>query len=198
MPRKGKLERQRERVRELLRADPSRSNRSIAAEVGCSHHTVGRTRELLPAVLPASDGPGSGPHPGSGNLIAPGPGNDRAVTHGAYSEARRRPLEDEHRERLRAEFPEARDDLINAAARRCAMIDLFSAWIAEHGPVRGRGDVVAAARELRMLLTDHERALAALDALRQPAPGAALAAELAKSRAAWERLEAEGVNDAVA
>jgi hypothetical protein len=164
-----KLERQRERVRELLRADPSRSSRSIAAEVGCSPHTVIRQRAPHVQAHEPNGTPATA-RPGAANLIAPaGPGNDRAVTHGAYSEARRRPLEDLHRERLRAEFPNAvaspgGDDLVNAAARRLAMADLLSAWIDDAGPISARGgaaEVSAPTRELRSLMDAHERAVLA-------------------------------------
>jgi hypothetical protein len=166
---RGSLERKRERVRELLRADPSRSSRSIAAEVGCSPHTVIRQRELHVQVHDADCTPVAA-HPGSANLIEPaGPGNDRAVTHGAYSQARREPLEDLHRDRLRLAYPSAPDDLVNAAAKRAALVDLFSAWIAEVGVVhRGPGNlphVSDAARELRRLLNDLEAATERLIAL---------------------------------
>jgi hypothetical protein len=170
MASRRKLERQRERIVELLRADPERSSRSIAAELGCSHHTVTRLRGQ-PGQTPADDRPGNGQRPGSANLIPPaGPGNDRAVTHGAYSEARRAPLEDLHRERLRAEFPNALaspggDDLVNLAARRLAAADLLSAWIDDAGPIFARGgaaEVSAPAKELRVLMDGHERAILAL------------------------------------
>jgi hypothetical protein len=169
MASRRQLERQRERVRELLRADPERSSRSIAAEVGCSHHTVTRQREQ-PGQAPTVDSPGNGQHPGSANLMAPAErGNDRAVTHGAYSEARRAPLEDLHRDRLRAEFPNALaspggDDLVNLAARRLAAADLLAAWIDDAGPIFPRGgaaEVSAPAKELRVLMDGHERAILA-------------------------------------
>jgi hypothetical protein len=164
--RSGKLARQRQRIEALFVADPDRSARSIAAEVGCSPNTVLRLRNLHVQVNGADctvNGTAGTAHPGSTNLLPPaGPGNDRALQHGAYSAARREPLEAQHRDRLRLEFPSAPDDLINSAARRCAMLDLFSSWVADHGPVRGRGDVAPAAREMRLLLIDHERAYAAL------------------------------------
>ncbi|MCW3030959.1 MAG: hypothetical protein JWM66_1092 [Solirubrobacterales bacterium] len=43
MASRGKLERQRERIRALLDADPQRSSRSIALEIGCGVNTVIRT-----------------------------------------------------------------------------------------------------------------------------------------------------------
>jgi len=171
---RGRLERQRERVRELLRSDAARSNRSIAAELGCSHHTVARVREQMPGRAPQADGPGSGQHPGSENLMEPaGPGNLRASTHGAYSAARRAPLEEMHRDRLRLAYPSAPDDLINSAAKRLAMADLFSSWIADVGLIHNRGNlpvVSDAAKELRLLLRDHEAAVATLGELERPDP----------------------------
>jgi len=115
-------------------------------------------------------------HAGSANLMAPaGPGNDRAVTHGAYSAARRAPLEQHHRERLRRTYPIASDDLVNSAAKRAAMIDLFSAWIEDAGVVhaqRGLPTVSAPAIELRRLLNDHEAAMERLEeSAATPAPG---------------------------
>ncbi len=93
--------------------------------------------------------------------------------HGAYAAARRQPLEDEHRTRLAAQFPGAIDtpagqDLVNAAAKRAAMLDLFGAWLSDNGPIVMRGrtvEVTAPARELRHLLDAHERAVFQLAAL---------------------------------
>jgi hypothetical protein len=175
MPTKAsRLERQRQKIRELVDVDPTRSSTSIARELRCGVNTVIRTRERY--VPPsAANGTANGKataHPGMANLSPPPLGNDRAVQHGAYSAARRAPLEAQHRDRLRAEFPQAPDDLINAAARRCAMLDLFSAWVADNGPVRGRGDVAPAARETRLLLLDHERAFTALGELDRAGRGA--------------------------
>ena len=68
-----------------------------------------------------------------------------------------------HRDRLRLAYPSAPDDLIDSAAKRLAMADLFSAWIAEAGVVRrgpgGLPIVSDATRELRRLLNDHENAI---------------------------------------
>src|SRR5256885_14290553 len=104
MTRAGRLERQRERVRELLRADATRSNRSIAAELGCSHVTVGRVRGQLAGQDVHRDEPdrrAAANHRGSENLIEPaGPGNDRATKHGAYSEARVAPIREHFLEEL--------------------------------------------------------------------------------------------------
>jgi hypothetical protein len=166
--RAGKLERQRARIEALILADPNRSARSIATEVGCSPNTVLRLRNLHVQVNDdrcTVNGTGGAAHPGSENLLPPaGPGNDRAATHGAYSAARRAPLEDEHRERLRRLYPAEADDLVNLQAKRCALVDLYSSWLSEHGPVRGRGDVTPAGRELRLLLDSAERAGAAMEA----------------------------------
>jgi hypothetical protein len=92
------------------------------------------------------------------------------TTHGAYSRALREPVERQHRERLALEFPGAitaagGQDLLNSTAKRAAMLDLMSAWLADNGPVTGRGDVAAPARELRHLLDAHERAIVQLQGL---------------------------------
>jgi hypothetical protein len=169
----SRAERRRERIEALIRADPSRSNRSIAQEIGqCSHNTVARVRGGLPGPLTTGDGPAhavSGQnHPGAENLIEPaGPGNDRSLRHGAYSSARREPLERRHLEALRLAYPTASDALLNASAKRLSMIDLFSAWISDAGavhPVRGQPVVSDPARELRRLLNDHEHAIERLEA----------------------------------
>jgi hypothetical protein len=171
MASRGRLERQRARIRELSDADPSRSHRSIAAEIGCSHVTVGRVRGQVSGPLTTGDGPAnvvSGQNPGAANLIAPAEaGNDRATKHGAYSSARRQPLEDQHREALRRVYPTASDALLNASAKRLSMIELFSAWLEDSGvviPSKGEPKVQDAARELRLLLRDHEQAITVLEA----------------------------------
>jgi hypothetical protein len=164
----GKLERQRQRIRQLIEADPVRSATSIANEIGCSTHTVIRQRELHMQMHTADctvNGTARAAHAGSANLMPPAErGNGRALSHGGYSAARRAPLEDEHRERLRQLYPAEADDLVNLQAKRCALVDLYSSWLLEHGPVRGKGDVAPAARELRLLLDSAERAGAAMEA----------------------------------
>jgi len=88
------------------------------------------------------------------------------LQHGTYSEARRAPLEAEHREQLRAAYPDAPDGLINAAATRAAMISLLSAWNEDVGVIHAKGgtaEVSAAARELRLLLAQHEVAIVRLE-----------------------------------
>jgi hypothetical protein len=162
----SRAERLRERIEALMKADPGRSARSIAKEVHCSPNTVLRLRRLHVQVNGADgtvNGAAETEHRGSANLMAPAErGNDRAASHGAYSQKRREPLEAMHRERLRLAYPNAADDLVNSAAKRAAMIDLFSAWIEDVGaihPNRGLPLVSDPARELRRLLNDHEGAI---------------------------------------
>jgi hypothetical protein len=177
------LERQRELIRELLRADPNRSMRSIAREIGCGTSTVIRTRERYVSQDIYDGTPGTG-HPGAENLRPAGPGNLRASTHGAYSALRREPLEDVHRAALQERFPHAPDDLAIAMATRLAMVDLFRAWVDEHGPMVDKRKESPAARELRLLINDHERASLVLAEIERQAgaldPLAALAAHTAK------------------
>jgi hypothetical protein len=92
------------------------------------------------------------------------------ATHMAYVEAVRAPLEAQHRDRLQGTFPGASatpagDDLINASAKRLALLDRFSAFLDDKGPItarKGKADVEPAARELRLLLDAHERAVVQL------------------------------------
>jgi hypothetical protein len=93
-------------------------------------------------------------------------------THGAYTAARRQPLEDEHRARLALEFPTALtapggNDLLNTAAKRAAMVDLLSAWLTDWGPISStkRHEVSSATKTLARLLDSHERAIRELAAL---------------------------------
>jgi hypothetical protein len=118
------------------------------------------------------------------------------LEHGAYAESRRRPIEDEHRERLAAEFPRAiqmpgGNDLVNSAARRLAMADLMAAWISDVGPIYRRGnsaEVTSPARELRTLIDGHEKAVLALAEMERTShPAQALADALADGAEAWRR-----------
>ena len=126
-------------------------------------------------------------------------------THGAYARAMTRPLEDEHRERLRAEFPGAAatpggDDLINAASCRLAMLERFVGFVEDAGPLRsaaGRAEVQPAAREARVLLDAHERAITALAALdrEQGASSAMTAAQRALLKGRGELVDGDVVDD---
>jgi len=118
----------------------------------------------------------------------PGGGRERSLanlqrgrtTHGAFNAAMVAPLEEEHQQRLRAEFPGAAqtpggDDLINSCARRLAMLDRYSAFVSDSGPLRahgGRAEVQPAAREARVLLDAHERSIERLMALEREHGGA--------------------------
>jgi hypothetical protein len=126
-------------------------------------------------------------------------------THGAYARAMTRPLEDEHRERLRAEFPGAAatpggDDLINTASCRLAMLERFVGFVEDAGPLRsaaGRAEVQPAAREARVLLDAHERAISALAALEreQGASSAMTAAQRALLKGRGELVDGDVVDD---
>lgn len=171
MPATTRSERRRTRIEALIRADPARSNRSIAAQIGhCSHNTVARVRAGLRT---AENGPaGADRGPNHASLAPPPIGNHRAQRHGAYSAAVRAPLEDEHREQLRQTYPNAPDGYVNAAATRLSMIDLFGAWLRDRGAVhevRGLPVVSDPARELRRLLVDHEAAIARLEQIEHEA-----------------------------
>jgi len=125
-----------------------------------------------------------------------------ATKHGAYSAALRQPLEDQHRDRLRSAYAAAPDDLVNAQAKRAAIIDLLSAFIADHGVihrVKGRPDVTPAARELRLLLDASDRAATTLGALQReadkPNPNAILQEVLDEIAAEAARAANDGDRD---
>lgn len=136
----SKLERRRERIEALLRAGPSRSNRDIAREVGCSHMTVGRLRADLAGQLSTSNEPdtaANGQHPGSENLIAPaGEGNLRAGKHLAYSETRLAPLRVALEASLRDEFGVFIDARrLWLAADLLARVEAARSWLDDRGGV---------------------------------------------------------------
>ena len=139
------LTRQRERIREAILADSERSNRSIASEVGCSPHTVIRVRERH-VQLPAMNGTGATARPGGENLIEPaGPGNSRALTHGAHSEASIAPIRERHLTALRGQFAAVDERLLSVMAHRMAQYELLTDWLDRNGIVKGRGEVYGAA-----------------------------------------------------
>jgi hypothetical protein len=120
---------------------------------------------------------------------------DAGRKHHAYVDSVRAPLEAEHRTRLQATFPAAcatpeGDDLVNASAKRCALVDRFSAFLEDRGPIvarKGQAQVEPAARELRLLLDAHERAVVQLAALeREHGAGGRDAAMTALMRARGE------------
>jgi hypothetical protein len=176
-----RLERQRERIRELIVADPSRSSRSIALEVSCSTHTVIRQRELHvqdPAVIRTT----ATAHPGGENLMPPaGPGNSRAVTHGSHSEMVVAPVRERHLDTLRQRFPDEPDPVLWIAASRAARIEVLSEYLDANGLMK-RGEIRSAATELTKLETALEKQLAVLSerAKQRQSPGNDLAAVLAE------------------
>jgi len=159
------------RVEQILLADHAQADRAVARASAASHTlvaTIRRELETAGKIAPRTRQPEMEAQPNGGKLRRqpagePGP----AMTHGAYSAAKRAPLEAEHRDRLRRAYPHAPDDLVNSAAKRASMIDLFSAWIEDAGAVhavKGQPTVSDPARELRRLLNDHEGAIERLEA----------------------------------
>lgn len=135
------LERQRERIVELIEADPSRSARSIAMEVGCSTHTVIRQRDLR-VQSHGENGTGedvqscSRPNAGRLNLVSPaGPGNDRATKHGVDSEIRLAPLRVEGERWARGRWPWLDDARVALVADLMARTELARRWIEAQGTV---------------------------------------------------------------
>jgi hypothetical protein len=185
-----KLERQRQRIRDLIDDDPSRSNRSIAMEVGCSTHTVIRTRYRHVSLHTAVSTTNGTAHPGSENLLPPADaGNDRAMKHGAHSERQVAPRRARILEELRQRFTGVDDDLLRVQARRRAQIELVSTWLDEHGVIRGgkRGEIVPAAAFAERLAVSYERQHERLVELQREAqtvdPGEALRTHVAKLNA---------------
>lgn len=170
----------RDEVARLLVNDHEQSDRAVSRTTGVSHSTVAAVRaslELAGQIDRRPDQSGVAKQAESGpaaNLRRQTAGEPSPATrHGGYSEARKRPLEDEHRARLQAEFPRVcsqpgGDDLINTACARLAMLDLMAAFVGQAGPIGvrgGRPEVSAPARELRLLLAQHEDAIARLQEL---------------------------------
>jgi hypothetical protein len=153
------LERQRQRIRDALLASPNRSDRSIAAEIGCSHCTVARIRGLLADAdhLPEGGQADRPPHPGA--QVAPPPlGNARARTHGARSEDVLAPRREQHFVTLREYFPGEPEPMLRIAANRAARAEVLADWLDDRGLMHGRGgDLRAAAAELTRIETALER-----------------------------------------
>jgi hypothetical protein len=171
----GKLERQRQRIRELIEADPSRSATSIAVEIGCSTHTVVRQRKLHMQMHTADctvNGTAGTAHAGSSNLLPPAEhGNGRAVSHGAHSEVRIAPRRARILDELRQRFTGVDDDLLLVQAHRRAQLELLSDHLDVHGVVRGgkRGEVTPAAAFAERLASSYERQHERLVALQREA-----------------------------
>jgi len=140
---RGGLERQRQRIADVLRAEPQRSNRSIAAEIGCSHITVARVRGLLPGGdCPPESGQAT-PHPG--HQVEPAePGNVRALKHGCRSDRLLAPRAGELAAELRAVVlghQVADDTLIKLLALVLARVEAANKWVDERGLFRNdKGD----------------------------------------------------------
>jgi hypothetical protein len=186
------LQRQRDRIAELLRADPSRSLRSVAVEVGCSHTTVGR----LAGQLASENEPANvanGQHPGAANLIAPAStGNLRALKHGVDSERRLAPLRTRFEPGLRDEFPWLDARRLFLLADLLARVEAAREWLDERGGVvRNRaGDVFPVVDRLERWSARADTLLRELHAEKVQRehvdPQAALAAHLAELAAGRE------------
>jgi len=144
------------RIDAALKADPERTNQSVATECGCSWHTVQARRAELAREAAEQSVATRG---GVANLIEPaGVGNDRAAKHGAYREAVLEPVRARKHEQLRAMFPTVSDELLIVQAMRGAQLDVLWSWLSEHGLVRDRhGNISAAASLAAKLSTTYER-----------------------------------------
>jgi hypothetical protein len=198
--RPGHLKRQRERIAAALRADASRSSNSIAVEIGCSSHTVKRVRGHMQERTQGRAE--NGTHPGSENLLPREPGNDRAVTHGAHSEARIAPLRAVHLAALRDQFTAVDERLLSVQAERMAQYQLLTAWLDANGLVKDgasvttRGQVYSAATFAETLARSFEKQFDRLREIQAEAdavdPAVAMESVVAEIFAARENGEPDG------
>ena len=96
----------------------------MARELGVGQSTVVRDLEAV--------APERRPAPGA----AAGPGNQRAVKHGLYSERLLGPVRERHGRDLATRYPDLDPARRAGEAQRRAMIELASAWLDERGVVR--------------------------------------------------------------
>ncbi len=196
------LERQRAKIHAAIRADPARSSRSIAREIGCSTQTVLRQRGVLASA--SQDETNETPHPGA-QVTAPPLDNERAVTHGSRSEKLKRPIRERILADLKRQLPACNEQLLDSHAEVAAMITLLSGWTDTHGLIRDhkRGEVFNAADMLRRLITQYDKQHVVLLAMQREAdhvdPARALeeaVAEIVEARngdGAADRGDVDGV-----
>jgi hypothetical protein len=157
-PHEQRVARRRARVLELH--GRGESLRAIAERVGVGRSTVARD---LAVVVPESDGRPVPNHAG--------PDNERAVTHGVYSERRIGPVREEYARGLAASYPRIDPARRALQAQRLAQIDLASAWLDSRGTVvrDEKGQVFDVADKLARWWAAAERWFADADAeSRQP------------------------------
>lgn len=176
----------RQRIEAALHADPAQSNRSIGVELKVSHTTVSRIRNELLVAGHLADGyaPVNGHHP---NLIEPaGPGNARAVKHGAFSEQHVAPLRQARLAELQERFTGVPHTLLEQQAERLAQLELLRDFTDGRGVVRNprTGEVFAAASFAEKLRSaferQHDRLVEIAREMKQVDPQAALDAHLSE------------------
>lgn len=128
----------RELIRNMILADPQRSDRSIARGVGTTHPTVGSVRrELISAgMVDRATNQANLVKQAHGGKLARG--GQSATTHGCYSESRLAPLRAKHAAWALERWPHLdamRADLVASLAAR---IQLAREWTDQRGIVRNR------------------------------------------------------------
>jgi hypothetical protein len=152
----------RERMAELLTADPTTSNRRIADGAGSDSKTAAKVRaELERAGAIPSRRLRVQDHGGA--LLPPAEaGNRRAVKAGQHSEAVIGPVRERHLATLRDRFPDELEALLVIAASRAARVDVLSRYVDQVGLMKRGGEMRGAAVELSRLETALERQLGQL------------------------------------
>jgi hypothetical protein len=170
------------RARARALADEGLSVREIALRLDVSKSTA--AADLL---VPEADSDGRPVVPNRAEN-----GNERALTHGVYSDRRIAPVREQHVIDLAERFPGFDGARIALQAQRLAQIDLGSAWLdqrggvvrSEHGQVFDIADKVlrwAAQAEVWFERAEAER--------REHGRHDALAEVVAEGREAWRRRE---------
>jgi hypothetical protein len=144
-----------------LREQEGLSVREIAERLGAPKSTIADDLKL-PKPEPLADPPPN----------AAGPDNDRATTHGAYSEKVLGPLREQAKAYAAERWPGAPDDKLIAYANLSARVQALSDYELTHGVVRSTvlGDVFPVSNLLSKLEPRLEKAIEALDDWKATAP----------------------------
>jgi hypothetical protein len=177
-PRKPTRIERRRLVEAMLVEDHTRSDRSIARASGASHTHVADVRAELVSAGRVAARPcrATTAVQADGNLTRQAAGEPSPATaHGAYSEAKVRPLRERYLAELRVEFPSASERRLRLQAHRLAQVELIGRFTDERGVIRSTrtGEVFAAAalgeRLAASYLAEHDR----LEAQDRERPGGA-------------------------
>lgn len=190
-PKPARTER-RKLVTDMLTADATRSNRSIARACGCSHELVRIVRGELEQAGNLT--PRSAPNPatrqnGNVNLIRTDGQSSGNLQHGAYSTLRLASLRSDGETWARTRWPWLDDTRVALIADLGGRIELARTFVDEKGLLRhrGRGTLFPIAEALHKWETHLSTEIKALDAegreRKQVNPADALHAHLAEIEA---------------